>query len=192
MQINDNVSVKNIDLAKTGSDKSTLSWEKEYWDKQVMQAVEGEEFKKSNSKELLNDVQKGEAVIEPKTSYKEAKSHNLDREPSKTSSLHSRKLEKSESAYKLNAQVHSLTSPMVMESSNTKISDNGIKVYQGLSTTANQTSNLKKHLILEKDSKARVFTSQGEQTQSYRQKLAEAMSFFGLKLQTLIVRGREL
>jgi len=192
MQINDNVSVKNIDLAKTGSDKSTLSWEKEYWDKQVMQAVEGEEFKKSNSKELLNDVQKGEAVIEPKTSYKEAKSHNLDLEPSKTSSLHSRKLEKSESAYKLNAQVHSLTSPMVMESSNTKISDNGIKVYQGLSTTANQTSNLKKHLILEKDSKARVFTSQGEQTQSYRQKLAEAMSFFGLKLQTLIVRGREL
>lgn len=192
MQINDNVSVQNIDLTKSGPDKSSLSWEKEYWDKQVMQTVEGQEFKKSDSKVQQKHIQRDDALLESTRLLKEAKPYIPEKVMGKTLSSNSNSFEKNVSPYRLQPQVNSWSSGMVTDFLSNKSSDNGIKVYQRSNTNVNPTSALKKHLILEKEDKARVFTSQGEQTQSYRQKLAEAMSFFGLKLQTLIVRGKEL
>lgn len=195
MQINDSFSAKSTVLTKSNNDKSKLSWEKEYWDKQLMQSIEAKEKNYSEKPDIEDWANRDAYQSLPVEVSIEAKSMNCDQNVEKKNSFKSILISDKEPARSVR-QYQASSIYFIGSGSNKlvdiKFSGNGVKVYQSLNFAVNQALTLKKHLILEKDNKARVFTSQGDQTFSYRQILSEALSFFGLKLQTLIVRGKDI
>lgn len=195
MQINDSFSAKSTVLTKSNNDKSKLSWEKEYWDKQLMQSIEAKEKNYSEKPDIEDWANRDAYQSLPVEVSIEAKSMNCDQNVEKKNSFKSILISDKEPARSVR-QYQASSIYFIGSGSNKlvdiKFSGNGVKVYQNLNFAVNQALTLKKHLILEKDNKARVFTSQGDQTFSYRQILSEALSFFGLKLQTLIVRGKDI
>lgn len=192
MQVSDTTTMHNIKLTETSNTKTKLSWEKEFWDKQVMQSIDGQEFKTSEHGSKLPPLEQETSVPQNAIITGTRKNSYQNKELNHKNNIKPVSLEHHPIIRNSQSNHSSSFVSITTKTSDIKVAENGIKANQGITQSINHSTSLKKYLILEKDNKAKVFTSQGEQTLSYRYRLAEAMSFFGLKLQALIVRGKDL
>lgn len=192
MQVSDTVIMHNTKLTETSNTKAKLSWEKEFWDKQVMQSIDGQKFKTSEHGSKLPPMEQETSA--PQNALNSETSNNPYQNKELNHKNNSKPVSLEHHAVLRNSQLNYSSSfvSITTKASDIQAAEHGIKANQGITQSINHSTSLKQYLILEKDNKAKVFTSQGEQTLSYRYRLAEAMSFFGLKLQALIVRGKDL